>query len=225
MKYFKYLKVDAVTGISAQLNEAKNGAVHPSLPGLSVLWERNWNYASADDAAIGNAGNFVIELSPSEFAEEVQAELALRKADYKRQVALIEKSIRDKVTERFHPSELAAAPFKVLQAEKAIEAVDETAAGIAAPMLAIEANARGVTVKDMADIVMANYANLMVMEGMVSGASGKKMDLIDSIAFDAGNPMSCLNEFGVMIDKGRKDPMGNAMMDPKYDVNDGWPSL
>ena len=79
--------------------------------------------------------------------------------------------------------------------------------------------------KDMADIVIANYSNLMMMEGMVSGASGKKMDLIDSIAFDAINPMSCLNEFGVMVASGEQDLMGNDKMVPKYDVNSGWPAL
>jgi hypothetical protein len=225
MKHFKFLKVDAVTGISSQLNEAKNGAVHPALPGLQILWERNWLFASADDGAIGNADNFVIELSDAEFAAEVQNELALRKTDHKRQVSAIEKMIRDKVTERFHPSELAAAPFKVTQAEKAIDAIDEDTARSEAPMLAIEADARGVSVKDMADIVMANYSNLMMMEGMVSGASGKKMDLIDSIAFDAVNPMGCLNEFGVLIDRGNVDIMGNPIIEPKYNVNNDWPVL
>lgn len=225
MKYFKYLKVDAVTGVSAQLNEAKNGAVHPALPELHVLWERNWCFASAADTAIGNADNFVIELTESEFAIEIQNELALRKADFKRQVSMIEKMIRDKVTERFHPSELAAAPFKVMQAEKAIAAVDEDAALVAAPILAIEAAARGITVKDMADIVMMNYNRFMTFEGMVSGTSGKKMDQIDSIAFDPMNPMSCLDEFSVMVMSGEKDPMGNDKMIPKYDLNSGWPVL
>lgn len=224
MKYFKYAKVDSVTGISVCIESSENGPYHPVLPGLSVKFEREFVFATADDSAIGDPANFIFELSQTEFFDEIKHELALRKQDYIRQCDMVETNIRNAFMST-HPSELAAAAFKVPEAKDAIAAETDEVADTVAPHIKAEAIVRGITTKEMAQKVIDKFNAYMAAEAQVSGVSGKKRDAIKAINFDESDPFACLDEFGVLVDTTDVDPFGQPLKRQKYDLNSGWPDF
>ena len=59
-KNIKYAKVDSVTGISEIIATATNGAIHPTLSGLSQTFDwGQYYYGTVDDSASADASNFI----------------------------------------------------------------------------------------------------------------------------------------------------------------------
>ena len=223
MKYFKYAKVDSVTGVSVRIEDSVNGPYHPALPDLDIKFERDYVFAIAGDAAIADPSNFIFELTENEMFDEIKREVELRKQDYINQCDVVETNIRNAFMST-HSTELAAAAFKVPEAKAALEATDEQA-DVVAPHVKAEADVRGITTKDMAQKIIDKFNAYMAAEATVSGVSGKKRDAIKKITFDEADPFACLDEFGMQVDSGDLDPIGNPMKRPKYDINVGWPSF
>lgn len=228
MKYFKYARVDAVTRESIRRVKPTSGPTHPftELPGLSVKWTRDgWNYGTADDTATADAQKHRFELTATEWNDAIQEELALRVAEYKDQIKIVENRIRVERTKDFHYTELAAAAFRVEEAKNALAAADDATADVVAPFLKIESSIRGITTKEVATKVMANFNSLMTMECYIAATSAKKAQELDDNVFDPANPLGCLEAFDVLVDSGNTDFNGDPIMVPKFDVNSGWPDL
>lgn len=94
--------------------------------------------------------------------------------------------LRDKAVEGVSPAEMACWPIK------RAEASDFASRGAsAAPILSAEAARRGVSLKVLADKVMANAAALSAIEAEIAGADGRHRDAIgaktsfaDLLAYD-----------------------------------------
>jgi hypothetical protein len=85
---------------------------------------------------------------------------------------------RAKVTGRSSPQEMASWPVKLDQAR----AYQTTPLAAAAPMLAVEASARGVTLADIVNRVLANASAYSDAEARIAGVSGKHKDAVRALA-------------------------------------------
>lgn len=105
------------------------------------------------------------------------------------------KQLRDKVIKTYSAGEMASWPIKVAEAVKFLA----TGQVADAPMLAIEATARGTTMANLADRVSAKALAFAGLEATIAGVSGKHCDAIK--ACDTFEQVSA------------------------YDFNAGWPAV
>lgn len=75
MKIFKFLSVDAKTGISVEIERSLEGPTRPNLPGIGEVFSfGGWMYAEADDTAEANPGNYIFEVTEADFEEAIRGE-------------------------------------------------------------------------------------------------------------------------------------------------------
>lgn len=92
------------------------------------------------------------------------------------------KQLRDQVVASISPAEMAS--WTIKQAEARAYQASGNASD--APMLGIEAQARGVTVAQLADKVLSKAMQLSHLEAMIAGVSGAHADAVRSLpTFDA----------------------------------------
>jgi hypothetical protein len=103
--------------------------------------------------------------------------LAQAKAEKKSQSLAIAKSLRDKVVAAISPGEMASWPIK---RDEAIR-YSQTGNAADAPLLSMEAQARGITLAAMMARVAANSASFAAAEAAIGGADGKHRDAIDAL--------------------------------------------
>lgn len=110
------------------------------------------------------------------------------------QIEAIASDQRRKITDRASPQEMAAWTLKLNEANAWMASQNDADA----PMLTLEAQARGTTTQDIVNRVLANARQYQQAEGMIAGASGKHKDAVraltiveDVVAYDvtAGWPL------------------------------------
>lgn len=84
------------------------------------------------------------------------------------------KKLRDKSVEGVSVAEMASWPLKQLELEK----FERTGSSTAAPILAVEATRRGISLAAMMTKVKANANNLLSLEAHIAGVSGKHRDAL-----------------------------------------------
>jgi hypothetical protein len=221
MKYLKHFYVDPITGEAFENGgSGSNGKTHPAIPGLDVrFWFVDSNgvdycLSTVDDETSIAGFNGVTELTEIAFFDDVEAQFV--KSKEKRNLDLYEKvkGIKAKIVDIWwHHSEISAAvSIKVAEANLAVVADDEAAAAVVAPIIALEANARGMSIIELAQRILNNYQGLISAEAIVSGHRGYVSDLIEAILFDRTDVTSALasfNEVGSFdINVGFDDIMG-----------------
>jgi hypothetical protein len=205
MKYLKHFYVDPITGEAFENGgSGSNGKTHPAIPGLDVrFWFVDSNgvdycLSTIDDETSIAGFNGVTELTETAFFDDVEFMFSVAKE--KRMLDLYElvKGIKAKIVDIWwHPSEISAAvSVKVAEANLAVLAEDEEAAALVAPIIALEANARGMTVIELAQRILTNYQGLISSEAVVSGHRGYVSDLVSAIPFDRTDVPSALSSFG-----------------------------
>lgn len=132
------------------------------------LMEVDGTWASSDDAAV----QVIID---SYSLADCQAEIVAK-------IDAHAKSLRDVVVANISPAEMAS--WSIKQAEAA--AYTSSGADDDAPMLLIEAQARGVTVADLAAKVLGKGAALAQLEAAISGVSGRHADAVRATQTFAG---------------------------------------
>ena len=98
------------------------------------------------------------------------ATLAEAQADRSAAVDLIAASLRDKATDGVSPAEMSSWPLKLAAAN---------AGG--GPMLALEAQYRGVTEAALIALVLDSAAQLSQLEAVIAGVSGRHRDAINAL--------------------------------------------
>ena len=96
--------------------------------------------------------------------------LAEAQADRSAVVDLIAASLRDKATAGVSPAEMSSWPLKLAAAN---------AGG--SPMLALEAQYRGITEAALIAFVLGSAAQLSQLEAVIAGVSGKHRDAINAL--------------------------------------------
>jgi hypothetical protein len=86
------------------------------------------------------------------------------------------KELRDRVISSISPGEMASWPIKLAEAVKYAQTGQQTDA----PLLTLEAAARGVTITDLCMKVTGNAGGLATTEATIAGVSGKHRDRIRS---------------------------------------------
>ncbi len=194
MKYIKHYYVDAGTlePVTTNQSVSMNGKTHPPVPNLNVrFWLTDvegvdvcYSTTNEDVDVSGILG--VTELTREEWFNDLLVDFVAQKEKKKNQVFGVVQRIKAEVIDKWwHHSEITAAmTIKVNESQLAIAAEDEAAARNVAPFLTIEADARQITVKDLAARVIANYNGMIAGEALLSGHRGLLCDQIDQIAFD-----------------------------------------
>lgn len=115
------------------------------------------------------------------------------------------KALRDSVVAAISPAEMASWPIK--QAEARAHQISGNDAD--APMLALEAQARGALVADLAAKVLGKAAQLSQLEAAIAGVAGKHCDAVKALGVDAqGNDLATPEAFAAVL---------------AYDWRTGWP--
>ncbi|MFH2082061.1 MAG: hypothetical protein ABIK08_11320 [Pseudomonadota bacterium] len=133
------------------------------------------------DAVAGKYGAVAAYVPPTRFAT-VPAALAGIQADCD---ALAAKK-RGEITKGISPAEMAS--WSIKRAEAMAYQVSGTAGD--APMLQVEATARGVTLADLAAKVMAKAALLSQAEALIAGTNGKHNDALAALAAAPGTTVA-----------------------------------
>lgn len=141
-------------------------------------------------AAIEQAGHWLRQVNGAwECSDDVAVQaiidaypLSASQAEVIAQIDLHAKSLRDSVVAAISPAEMASWTIKQAEA-RAYQASGNDAD---APMLGIEATARGVTVADLAAKVLAKAVQLSQLEAMIAGVAGAHGDAVKALTtFDA----------------------------------------
>jgi hypothetical protein len=133
-------------------------------------------------AAIGEAGhwlrqnNGVWECSDETAVQAIIDGYSLSQVanDICTEIDTYAKTLRDRVISNISPGEMASWPIKLAEAAKYAQSGSDTDA----PMLALEASARGVTIAELCLKVTGNAGSLASVEAAIAGTSGKHRDAV-----------------------------------------------
>ena len=190
MKIFKFLSVDAKTGISVEIERPKEGPAKPNLAGMGeVFYFGGWMYAEVDDAAEANPENYIHEVSQDDFDAVLAAEFANVKAARIENAYKEEKDIRAALFGKYHDTASAAGIYKYDLAKAYV--ADNT---VDAGAVAAEATARGLTTLEMANKIVTNHEAFRTTEAKLAGLRGKVVDRLSGLAFDATDALGSWRE-------------------------------
>jgi hypothetical protein len=205
MKYLMHYYVDPITGEAfAEGGSGRNGKTHPAIPGLDVrFWFTNesgvdfcLSTVPEEQSTVGFDG--VTTLTEAEWFDIVEAQFGVAKQA--KMLALYEyvKGIKARIVDIWwHPSEITAAmALKVQESKLAVLEADDAAAAVVAPFVAMEANAREMSVIELAQRILANYNGLIAGEALVSGHRGLISDQIEALPFDRATIEAANGSFG-----------------------------
>lgn len=190
MKLIKYTLVDPISGhVLNPKASAPNGRTHPNLAGLDVkhfLASTEEFLAEISDSTVVDSATGIVVINQQQFNDAVTAEFAAAKDAAKKVVYEYAIQLRHAAVDfSYHSSELAfAASVKIIEANAAKDAANEDAAKLVAPNLTVEAETRGITVKDLADKVIAKFNALAAREATLAGVRGAKVDAIEAVTLD-----------------------------------------
>lgn len=180
MKIFKFLSVDAKTGISVEIERPLEGPTAPNLPGIGkVFYFGGWMYATVDDSAVAEPENYIFEITQEEFDNVIQVEFDASKSRRIADAYEEEKGIRSALFGKYHESASVAGVYKYEQAKAVL--ADPTAD---APEVEAEADARGVAVAIIAQRIVDNHEAFRLTEAKLAGLRGKIVDRLTELTFD-----------------------------------------
>jgi len=212
MIYTKHYFIDPVSNeVFTTGGMGPNGKAHPAIPNLDIKFgfvDENGAdfFISQVDPAV-NVSSFpgVEVINFNDIIEITQAEF--EKAREKRMLELFDlvKGFKHQVIDIWwHHSEITAAmTIKVNESQLAIAAATEEDARNVAPFLTIEADERQITVKNLAQRILANYEGLIGAEALITGHRGLLSDQMDAIPFVSStiqtmkDSFSNLNQFDI----------------------------
>lgn len=194
MKYVKFTQIDYITGISNNVETPKNGLMFPNVDGLEILFQDTINdvfwYGTVPDDTTSNVENQFFILSNEEFANKLNIMVIKSINERKDELYEEEKRVRDMMMGKYHVTASIAGLYKYDQAKEYL--LD---ANVPATELRLEANVRGISVDDLALMVISLHDEFREKEALVAGIRGMLYDRLDSFVFDVLDPMTSWNEF------------------------------
>lgn len=203
MTIIHYHLLDPITNkCITEGSPAPNGRTHPPIPGLDVQVQL---LDGSFVAFLPDGTNVDLETGINVILQEdmetlITNDFNQRKLLTHQSIHQYAKQLRSQVVDDwYHASELSyAASIKIDQAKLAQAAVDESAAQTAAPYIAAEASFRGITTKQLADIIVSRFYQLQAMEAKFSGIRGAKCDAVTAIQLDFDDFLSAYRELGII---------------------------
>lgn len=181
MKFFKFYKVDAATGISVVNEKPVEGPTNPSLPSMGTVHEfGGMGYASAGDDAEAAPDNNIFEITEEEYNAEFETQFRMLKTARIAQAYEQEKGLRAAQFGKYHDTASAAGIYKYDLAKAYV--ADNT---VDAGAVAAEATARGLTTLEMANKIVTNHEAFRTTEAKLAGLRGKIVDRLEGLTFDA----------------------------------------
>jgi hypothetical protein len=196
MKYFKFAKISADTGISWAIEQPISGPSWPELPGLdlnkAIQLATNPTYyvASVGNAARSDSENHIFHITFEEYAKEIEGHVLYNLNREKESVYEAEYLFRNSVFNKYHETASIAGIYKYEQAKALV--ADEDAD---APVIRIEAAARGIDAVAMANRIIENHESFRNKEAKISGIRGKILDRLNAYEFDLSDPEGSYEEF------------------------------
>lgn len=147
----------------------KGAGLHDAVAAAGhALREENGVWISSDDSAV----QAVID----------SYSLADARAYRQAEVEQLAKVVRDRITRSVSPGEMASWSIKLAQAA----AFASTGDPASAPLLAAEAQYRGITIEDLVSRVSSAAGTFAALEAQIAGMSGYHRDAIDALeSFEA----------------------------------------
>lgn len=191
--YLKHFYVDPITGEAfIDDRQAPNGKAHPNVPSLDVhYWFSNngvdYCLSTTEASFDVNAVNGVTALTETQWFAAIEQEFNKAKEAKVKEVFDFVKEIKHGIVDSWwHSSEISAGVgVKVTEAKFVLSQTSEAAAIAGAPVLAAEANARQISIFDLAGRIDQHNNQLIMAEAVISGHRGFITDKIDAIAFVA----------------------------------------
>lgn len=190
--YLKHFYVDPVTGQAFEDNrQAPNGKTHPAIPSLDVkFWFKNdvgvdYCMSITESAFDSSAVEGVTVMTEAEWLAAIEVEFNKSKEVKVKEIFDYVKEIKHGIIDTWwHSSEISAGVgVKVTEAKFVLSQTDEAAAITGAPILAAEANARQISIFDLATRIDYHNNQLIMAEAVISGHRGFITDQVDAIAF------------------------------------------
>ncbi len=209
MKYVKFTKVDTETGISINIQRARNGDAYPSLTGLSVIFQDQnitefW-YGTASDAVVVDNDNQSWIITKEQFTAALTSSVEKMKTRLLTELSNVDKAIREELLGVYHTTALLAGTYKIDQAR-----LFQSGLGDPQDALHLEASVRGVTVEYLAGKVLEKYETYIYIDSLIAAIRGKLEDRIETFTINSVNPITSWNEFLSLED------IGNGTMLAKY---------
>ena len=190
MKIFKFLPVDAKTGISVEIERPLEGPAKPNLSGMGeVFYFGGWMYATVGNTAKANPENYIFEVTQEDFDDAIAAEFANFKASRIDDAYKEEKDIRAGLFGKYDDSAAVAGVYKYEQAKALL--ADSTAS---APEVEAEATARGIDAAVIAQRIVDNHEAFRLTEAKLAGLRGKIVDRLKGLSFDATDALGSWRE-------------------------------
>lgn len=204
MKFFRFSKVDASTGISVEIEKPVEGPTNPSLPSIGSVYEfGGFSYATAGDDAVEDPDNHIVEITEAEYNAQFETAFGMLKTARIAQAYEQEKGIRGSEFGKYHDTASAAGIYKYDLAKAYV--ADNTAD---AGPVAAEATARGLTTLAMANKIVTNHEAFRTKEAKLAGLRGKIVDRLEGLTFDAADVIGSWNELA-----GRTEVIGQLPED------------
>ena len=218
MKFFKFHKVDVLTGKSVEIERAVEGPTNPSLDNLGQVYDfGGWNYASADDTASADTDNFIFEITEAEYIQVFKEAFDGLKRRNISEAYAQEKGLRTAQFGKYGDTATVAGVYKYDLA-KAYVADNTADAGI----VATEATARGLSTLAMATKIVTNHEAFRTTEAKIAGLRGKIVDRNAGLTFNDSSVADALASWTEITKEekiGEED--GPAGSETKIDINVG----
>lgn len=191
MKIFKFLPVDAATGISVAIEKPKEGPTNPSFPSMGNVYDfGGFRYATVGNTAKADPDNNIFEITQEEFDSVFLSNFEGLKAQRIAEAYSQEKGIRETLFgNKYHESAVIAGVYKYEQALAIL--ADPTAD---APEVEAEAAARGVSVAVIAQRIVDNHEAFRLKEAKLAGLRGKIVDRLENLTFDPADVVGSWEE-------------------------------
>ena len=195
MKYFKFAQISAETGISWAIAQPISGPSWPQIPGLDLssavqlAHSPVYYLATVDDSAIADPANHIFKLTREEYARELETHTLYKLNEERDSIYKQEYEFRESQFSKYHDTASIAGIYKYEQAKAVL--ADPLAN---APEVVAEANARGVTVAEMATRIIQNHESFRAKEAKIAGIRGKIMDRLNAFVFDLDDPDASYQE-------------------------------
>ena len=187
-KNFKWIQVDADTGVSVAREKSKSGATNPNLSGLVEQFDwGQYKYGTADNSVSEDTGNFIFELSDAEYIADIKGKIDETVRNWKVEIYEQEKEVRKQQLSDYSDSVYASASGYKYDA-----AVAFISNGTANAGLTTEANLRGCTVTVLANKIKANHEAYITKDAQISGLRGLLYDRIAGVGINSTSVTTAL---------------------------------
>ena len=187
-KNFKWIQVDADTGVSVAREKSKSGATNPNLSGLVEQFDwGQYKYGTADNSVSEDTGNFIFELSDAEYIADIKGKIDETVRNWKVEIYEQEKEVRKQQLSDYSDSVYASASGYKYDA-----AVAFISNGTANAGLTTEANLRGCTVTVLANKIKSNHEAYITKDAQISGLRGLLYDRIAGVGINSTSVTTAL---------------------------------